>query len=352
MKMALADVTSAVTPALSLGAITVLLAALGLSSTAGLRAYLPLLAVGIAGGVPGPFAGKLIPLQSSFQVLSDPIVLIILALLTVGEFTIDKLPVVDHLSDAVHTVIRPLAGAMIMAGTQNSLSLTSPWAAAALGGVLALGFHGVKATTRPAVTATTAGLGNPIVSFIEDILVVVMVLLLVLAPIVGIVLMAALVVVIGRLLLRIMRRFRGRKAGKQANQAVVVSAAPAPRRGKGKRGQAAPSAAPPPRIAAPVVAGPVAAANPPMPNPVAPTAALPNPPMAPAGTTSATATTLAATHQAPPYVPPPAPTNPPVWPPQGPVMPPQPTQTLPGQSPSPYPDDATTLPGTYNGSNP
>lgn len=343
--MALADIISAVNSALTPGAITVLLAALGLSSTAGLRAYLPLLAVGIAGSVPGPFDGKLIPLQSSFQVLSDPVVLIVLALLTIGEFTIDKLPVVDHLSDAVHTIIRPLAGAMILAGTQNSLSLTSPWAAAALGGVLALGVHGVKATTRPAVTATTAGLGNPIVSFIEDVLVVVAVLLLVLAPIIGFILLAALVLVIGRLLLRIVRRFRGRKAGKQVNQGVRVNAVPAPQRGRARRGRAVPPVAPqPPRIAPPVVTGSVVAANPPLPNPAVPVA-----PAVPTGPASATATTLPATNQSPPYVPPPAPGNPPIWPAQGPVMPPPQAPPL---TQGPYPSDATTLPGTYNGSNP
>lgn len=340
--MIFADATSLVNSALSPTAITILLAALGLSSTAGLRAYLPLLAIGIAGNVPGPFDGKLIPLQGNFQALSNPVVLIILAALAVGEFAIDKIPVVDHLSDAVHTVIRPLAGAMIMAGTANSLSDTSQWGAAILGGVLALAFHGVKATTRPAVTATTAGIGNPVVSFIEDVVVVIAVLALVLAPIIGIILMVLLVVVMGRLLARIVRRFRGRKtSGQGAGQAVVVNAAQAPKRGRGRRGKAVP------QIPAPAVTGSVAQAAGAMSNTPPPATPMPT------GPASATAPTLAATQQALPYVPPlPAyPTNPPD-PALG--LPPQPTQTMPGQTPSQgtYPGDATTLPGTYQGPNP
>lgn len=349
--MTFADTTSVLNPT----AITVLLAALGLSSTAGLRAYLPLLAVGIAGSVPGPFDSKLIPLQGNFQALSDPVVLIILGALTIGEFTIDKIPLVDHLSDAVHTIIRPLAGAMIMAGTANSLSDANQWAAAVLGGALALAFHGVKATTRPAVTATTAGIGNPIVSFIEDVLVVVAVLVLVLAPIIGIILMVLLVIVFGRLLARIVRRFRGRKAGGQAQKGVVVNAAQGSKRGKGRRGQSVPQLPPPvvtgavvPAAGAPPVMPPAAPAV--MPPPVAPVTPVTPAPTEPA---SATATTLAATHQPLPYMPPlPAyPTNPPD-PALG--LPPQPTQPMPGQAPAQgvYPGDATTLPGSYQGPNP
>src|SRR5689334_12751453 len=82
-------------------AIGLLLAALGLSSAAGLRAYLPLLAVGLAGAGDSP----LVPLQPGFTDLSSPPVLLILAMLVIVEFTIDKVPVVDHLSDLIHTVI-------------------------------------------------------------------------------------------------------------------------------------------------------------------------------------------------------------------------------------------------------
>jgi uncharacterized protein DUF4126 len=174
-----------ITDPLSPVALTTLLTALGLSSTAGLRAYLPLLILGIASDIRGPDGVALLPVQDQFHVLGHPIVLGVLAVLVVLEFLADKVPGIDHVSDVVHTVIRPAAGALIMAGSANSLSDESKIAAAVVGALVALATHGVKASTRAAVTTTTAGMGNPIASFLEDVLVVGVILLLVLAPIVG-----------------------------------------------------------------------------------------------------------------------------------------------------------------------
>jgi hypothetical protein len=191
----------------SLSAITVLLAALGLSSTAGLRAYLPLLAVGIAGD------NNLLPLNPNFQALGSPPIIALLGILAIGEFIVDKIPIVDHLSDAVHTIIRPVAGAIIMAGTQNSLSDVNVWLAAGAGALLAFIFHGVKATTRPAVTATTAGIGNPLLSTLEDVFVAAAALVLALLPVVGFLLFVLAVIVAIRLVGGLFRRVRGRRNG-------------------------------------------------------------------------------------------------------------------------------------------
>jgi hypothetical protein len=191
----------------SLSAITVLLAALGLSSTAGLRAYLPLLAVGIAGD------NNLLPLNPNFQALGSPPIIALLVILAIGEFIVDKIPIVDHISDAVHTIIRPVAGAIIMAGTQNSLSDVNVWLAAGAGALLAFVFHGVKATTRPAVTATTAGIGNPVLSTLEDVFVAAAALVLALLPVVGFLLFVLAVIVAIRLVGGLFRRVRGRRNG-------------------------------------------------------------------------------------------------------------------------------------------
>jgi hypothetical protein len=192
--------------ALSTQAILALLTALGLSSTAGFRAYLPLLALAVGSSIDT----STLPLQPNFQTLKSPPLIIILGVLTVLEFVVDKIPVIDHFSDAVHTVIRPLSGAIIMAGTQNSISDINPWLAAGVGAILALAFHTVKATSRPVVSATTAGVGNPIVSTIEDILTVLTSVLLIVAPIIGIILLAILVLLMVRLVIGVVRRFRGR----------------------------------------------------------------------------------------------------------------------------------------------
>ena len=309
-------------------AIGLLLAALGLSSTAGLRAYLPLLAVGLAGTGDSP----VVPLQPDFKDLSSPPVLVILAILVIVEFTIDKVPVIDHLSDLIHTVIRPVSGAVIMAGTQNSLSDVNMWVAAIAGALLALVFHGAKAATRPVVTAGTIGHGNPIVSLVEDGLVVLSVLVLTLLPFVGFFLFVVLAFLIWRGIRGIVRLLTGRRKrrGAPARATVVSAASP----GNGLAGVPGPASTP--------MVGAPSPAQPPY----------PGYPGYPGGQTGASyptgpdAPTAAATRQ-PSY---PTPAANPIYPsPAQPQQPyPAPTQTYPprwpvGGSASP---DAPTQPGT------
>jgi hypothetical protein len=196
--------------ALSTQAILALLTSLGLSSTAGFRAYLPLLALALGSSLDS----SALPLQPNFQTLKSPQLIIILSALAVLEFVVDKVPIVDHFSDAVHTVIRPISGAIIMAGTQNTISDINPWLAAGVGAILALTFHTVKATSRPVVSATTAGVGNPIISTIEDILTVAASVLLIVAPVIGIILVVILALLVARLMIGVVRRVRSRRSSR------------------------------------------------------------------------------------------------------------------------------------------
>jgi uncharacterized membrane protein len=200
-----------------LDAIGILLTALGLSSAAGLRAYFPLLAAALGSSqLPGGNDGHLIALSPGFKALGSGPIIVLLAILTVGEFFVDKIPIVDHLSDVVHTVIRPLSGAIIMAAISNPLSNFNAGIAALVGGALALTVHGVKATARPVVTVTTVGHGNPVVSFLEDIVIVIVTVLALLAPVVAVVLMAFLVFFAWRQTRRGMRWLRSRRAARKA----------------------------------------------------------------------------------------------------------------------------------------
>ncbi len=189
-------------------AIGLLFTALGLSSVSGLRAYLPLLALAIGSDVNGNNGQPLVALSPSFHVLGSWWIIALLVVLAIGEFFVDKVPVIDHISDAVHTVIRPLSGAIIMAGVSNPISDRSPWAAAVLGAVLALTVHSAKAATRPAVTATTAGIGNPVISAVEDGAAVVFTLLALLAPFIAVVLGLVVIVAIMYLIRSGWRRLR------------------------------------------------------------------------------------------------------------------------------------------------
>ena len=323
----------------TLAAISALLAALGLSSTAGIRAYLPLFAVGLASHA------NVVHLQSQFKALGAAGPLVILGALMVGEFVVDKIPILDHLSDFVHTFIRPLSGAVIMAGTQNSLSDKSGLAAAVVGGGLALVFHGVKSATRPAVSATTAGVGNPIVSLLEDVGVIFLVLLLIFAPIVGFAIFVAVILLIWRLLRRVLRFFRrGRRAPSPApagGARVVDASRPAGRKGRKAAGAAAGAAA----MGAGAAAMIPGRGQPPASPSVPPQTPPPNTP----GSFAAAPTQTAPTAPAPPpYVQGAA--NPNLPPPHTMRTLPQ-TQAMPGQGGQPaqqgqvYPPDAPTLPG-------
>jgi hypothetical protein len=96
-------------------------------------------------------------------------VLIAAGVLFTLEFVADKIPYVDSLWDAVHTVIRPSIGAVIgglLAGNDTSLSQVF---AATSGGVIALLSHLAKAGLRAAVNTSPEPASNVIVSSGEDI---------------------------------------------------------------------------------------------------------------------------------------------------------------------------------------
>ncbi len=209
-------------------AIGLLFTALGLSSVSGLRAYFPLLALAIGSNVSAADGQRLITLTPPFEALSSWWFIALMVLFVIGEFIVDKIPVIDHLSDAVHTVIRPLSGAAIMAGISNPLSDHSLWAAAIIGALLALVVHGVKASSRPAVTATTAGIGNPIISIIEDGIVVIVSLLALLAPFVALALIVLLVFAIAFLIRAGWRRLRGRRTQQTVAASSATSTSPGP----------------------------------------------------------------------------------------------------------------------------
>ncbi len=178
-------VDSTITDPLTSQAILALVAALGLSSTAGLRAVATLFAIGVVSDI--TIGGKpLLELNGPFNVLGSMPMLILLGALTVVEFAVDKFPVLDHVNDVIHTVVRPVVGAVIVAGTTNSLSDVNVWVAAIVGAALAFGVHATKATTRIASTTTTAGVGNPIISAGEDLLTLGSIILVVTAKAVAI----------------------------------------------------------------------------------------------------------------------------------------------------------------------
>jgi len=153
--------------------------AFGLSFSAGLNAYIPLFLIGALAHYT-----DYIHLTKPWDALSNPYVLIFLAVLIIIEFLADKLPAFNHVNDLIQTFIRPTAGAIAFAATAGVITNVHPALALACGLLIAGGVHTVKAAAvRPMVTATTGGAGNAPVSMAEDIAATILSILAIVIPI-------------------------------------------------------------------------------------------------------------------------------------------------------------------------
>ena len=169
---------------------TSIIAGFGLSAPAGLNAWLPLLITGLA----GRFHLFNLTLNPPFDALTNTWVLIILGILLLIEVFADKIPAVDTVNDIIHTFIRPVAGGILFAAHSGAVGGLDPTASFILGMLSAGSVHAVKATSRPVITATTGGIGNPIVSFLEDLVAGIATVMALIAPIVAAVMMALILV--------------------------------------------------------------------------------------------------------------------------------------------------------------
>src|SRR5512143_2223982 len=139
--------------------------AFGLSASAGLNAYIPLLVVGVLAHYT-----NLIKLSAPFDTLANPYILIMLGVLLIIEMLADKVPAVNHVNDLIQTFVRPVAGAIAFAAGTNVVHGINPIVALACGLLVAGGVHLAKsAAVRPLVTATTGGAGNTPISVAEDV---------------------------------------------------------------------------------------------------------------------------------------------------------------------------------------
>ena len=164
-----------------------------LAASAGLRAFMPLFAAGVAARTLGW------DLAPRMQWLSSDAALLVFGIATVVEVVADKIPLLDHALDAVHTILGPIAGAV--AGLSVWLHFP-PVVAAVLALVIGVpvagGVHVFAATARIKSTVLTGGSMNPVASLIEDVLSVGAIALAVLVPLIALALVVALLIVLGR----------------------------------------------------------------------------------------------------------------------------------------------------------
>jgi hypothetical protein len=138
------------------------LTSLGLSTAAGLNAYIPFLTVGVLSR-----STDVIDLPEPWDALSDPVVLRIVGVVGLADFIGDKVPVVDHVLHAIGLAVAPIAGGLLALASASAFDL-DPGVAAGMGIVAALATQAGRTAARPVSTATTGGGGNPAVSLAED----------------------------------------------------------------------------------------------------------------------------------------------------------------------------------------
>ncbi|WP_082093239.1 DUF4126 domain-containing protein [Demequina sediminicola] len=188
----------------------------GLSAAAGLNAFIPLLMVGLF----ARFTDFIVLPEQLLWLESWPLI-IGAAVLLVLEMILDKIPGVDHINDLLQTIVRPIVGGILFAAAAASevIDASSFWqenpvVAGIVGALITLAVHLGKASSRPAVNATTGGTGAPLASFAEDAISVLLCIVALFTPVLVIVVF----ILMGAAVYRIVTTGRRRRRHREMRQ--------------------------------------------------------------------------------------------------------------------------------------
>lgn len=176
-----------------------LLSGTGFAVAAGLNAPLTLLILALADRTTDDDLGD------PWDAISSNGGIIALLLLLPIELIVDKVSRVDHFSNLVNTLVRPLAGAAAFAAIASLDGELNAWLAGVLGFVVSGAVHAWKLRTRPSITVGTKGIGTPVISMMEDVVVVIVCLVSAFFPLANIVLVPALLAMLWRSASRMQR---------------------------------------------------------------------------------------------------------------------------------------------------
>lgn len=177
---------------------------IGLAAAVGLRVFAPLLVLSVAA-----WSGHL-ELSESMQWLGTLPAVVMLSAAALAEVMAYYLPGVDNLLDAIATPIALVAGTVAAAAVMTDLPPIVKWTTAVIAGGGAAGLtQGVTSLLRAKSTATTGGLGNPVVATGELGGSLLLAVLAIVAPVAAL----ALVVLFCWGMIRLARRLFGRKRG-------------------------------------------------------------------------------------------------------------------------------------------
>ncbi len=139
---------------------------MGFSLAAGVNLYATVAILGLASRY------GWVQLPEQFQAFNHPWIIGAAGVLYVVEFVADKIPWVDSLWDSVHTLIRPVGGALIAVASMGDHAPLVTGAIALLGGTIAAGSHATKAGTRLAANTSPEPFSNWFLSLGGDLFVV------------------------------------------------------------------------------------------------------------------------------------------------------------------------------------
>lgn len=182
---------------------------LGFAFAAGVNLYATVAILGLA----ARYGWVALPPQ--YNVFNNDIVIGVAIALYLIEFFADKVPYVDTLWDMIHTVIRPVGGALVAVATLGEASPTVEGLVALMGGLVAAGSHLTKTSTRAVANASPEPFSNWILSVGEDAFVVglgVLALKYPVAALIVAVILIALVLVFAAVIVRTVRRWFARRA--------------------------------------------------------------------------------------------------------------------------------------------
>ena len=182
---------------------------MGFSFAAGINLYATVAILGLASRY------GWVDLPPQFQAFDNNWIIGTALVLYVVEFFADKIPWVDSMWDAVHTVIRPIGGAAIAVTTLGDVSPTTETMVALLGGTLAASTHFTKSGTRVMANASPEPFTNWALSIGEDIFVVSLGFLALKYPVIAaivVVVALAIIIALSAWIVRALRRRFGRTA--------------------------------------------------------------------------------------------------------------------------------------------
>ena len=135
---------------------------MGFSLAAGINLYATVAILGLAQRF------GLVQLPEQFKVFDHDWIIATAGVLYVIEFVADKVPWVDSIWDSIHTLIRPVGGALIAVASLGDASPAMTALTALVGGTIAAGSHATKAGTRVAANTSPEPFSNWFLSLAED----------------------------------------------------------------------------------------------------------------------------------------------------------------------------------------